>query len=125
MITFDECGEMLDEIADSMPQQLYRELNGGIVLQPNARLHPCAVNNDLYILGVYVHDNLGRYIVIYYGSFVKVLSNKPKAEYYSLLSKTLKHEVLHHNEFLAGCNDLVLYDDKHIEQYLKSHGYGE
>ena len=27
MITFDECGAMLDEIADSMPYELYRDLN--------------------------------------------------------------------------------------------------
>ncbi len=33
MITFDECGAMLDEIADSMPYELYRDLNGGISLK--------------------------------------------------------------------------------------------
>ena len=123
MITFEECGQMLDEIADALPTELYRELNGGIVLQPESRMHPCAVNNDLYILGVYKHDNLGRYIVIYYGSFVRVFKDKPKEEYYKHLKKTLKHEVLHHNEFLAGCKDLVFYDDKKIKEYLISRGY--
>lgn len=123
MITFEECGQMLDEIADELPKELYRELNGGIVLQPGFRLHPCAVNNDLYILGVYKRDNLGRYIVIYYGSFIKVFKNCSKEEYYKHLKKTLHHEVLHHNEFLAGCKDLVFYDDKRIEEYLKSRGY--
>lgn len=123
MITFEECGEMLDEIADSMPPELFRQLNGGVVLQPDFRLHPCALNNDLYILGVYVHDNLGRYIVIYYGSFIKVFGEKSKDFYYEKLKETLKHEVLHHNEFLAGCNDLVMYDDKQIADYLKRNGY--
>lgn len=123
MLSFDECATMLDEIADSLPKELYRELNGGVVLQPHSRLHPCAVDNDLYILGVYKRDNLGKYIVLYYGSFVKVFKNKTKEEYYEILKKTLCHEVLHHNEYLAGCNDLVLYDDERIAQYLNKKGY--
>ncbi len=123
MISYEECGEMLDEIADKLPRELYRELNGGIVLDRSFRVHPCAVNNDLYILGVYIRDNLGKRIVLYYGSFIRVFRNKSKEEYYAHLEKTLRHEVLHHNEFLAGCNDLVFYDDKRIEDYLRSKGY--
>lgn len=123
MISYEECGEMLDEIADELPVELYRELNGGIVLDRGHRIHPCAVNNDLYILGVYIRDTLGKRIVIYYGSFIKVFGNKTKEEYYERLKKTLRHEVLHHNEYLAGCNDLVFYDDKRIEEYLRSKGY--
>ena len=42
MITFDECGAMLDEIADSMPYELYRDLNGGISLLPQLKVHPKA-----------------------------------------------------------------------------------
>ena len=53
MITFDECGAMLDEIADSMPYELYRDLNGGISLLPQLKVHPKALNNDLFILGEY------------------------------------------------------------------------
>lgn len=123
MISYEECGEMLDEIADGLPSELYRELNGGVVLDRGFRMHPCAVNNDLYILGVYIRDNLGKRIVLYYGSFIKVFKNKTKDEYYTHLEKTLRHELLHHNEFLAGCDDLVFYDDKRIEQYLRSKGY--
>lgn len=125
MISYEECGEMLDEIADELPNELYRELNGGILLDHSYRMHPCAVNNDLYILGVYVRDNLGKRIIIYYGSFIRVFKNASKEEFYKHLKKTLRHEVLHHNEFLAGCNDLVFYDDKRIEEYLKSRGYGD
>lgn len=120
MITFDECGEMLDEIADSVPYELYRELNGGITLREETRLHPLAKNNDLYILGVYVHDNLGRYINIYYGSFIKVFANKSKSESYNELKRILLHEIRHHNEFLAGVDDLVLYDNEQIKNYLES-----
>lgn len=124
MISYEECGAMLDEIADELPVELYRELNGGILLDRGFRMHPCAVNNDLYILGVYVRDNLGKRIIIYYESFMRVFKNASKEELFKHLKTTLRHEVLHHNEFLAGCNDLVFYDDKRIEEYLRNRGYG-
>ncbi len=123
MITFDECGDMLDEIADSLPVELYRQLNGGIVLLPETKLHPCAVNNDLYILGVYIQDNLGKSIKIYYGSIMRVFPNKTKEEYKEILRKTLAHEIRHHNEYLAGVDDLILYDKQQISNYLHSKGY--
>lgn len=122
-MTYEECGAMLDDIADSLPLELYRELNGGIVLCPESRLHPLAVNGDLYILGVYVRDNLGRSIKIYYGSIVRVYRNLPNEKYREVLRKILVHEVRHHNEFLAGADDLIYYDDEQIAGYLKSKGY--
>ena len=56
MITFEECAAMLDEIADAMPYELYRELNGGISIVPQHKYHPVARNNDLYILGEYKRE---------------------------------------------------------------------
>lgn len=118
MYSFEECGEMLDEIADSMPYELYRELSGGMRLLPQSKLHPKAVANDLYILGEYHRNVLGRYIVFYYGSLVKCYGRLPRDEFYEMLRRTLAHEVKHHNEYLAGCDDLNLYDDKRIKDYL-------
>ena len=60
MITFDECGAMLDEIADSMPYELYRDLNGGISLLPQLKVHPKALNNELFILGGYRRNSLSN-----------------------------------------------------------------
>lgn len=37
MFTIEETNEMLDEIADSLPFELYRDLNGGIVLLPEEK----------------------------------------------------------------------------------------
>ena len=31
----------------------------------------------------------------------------------------LRHEVRHHNEYLAGTDDLELWDDEQIMQYLE------
>lgn len=120
MLTFEECGAMLDDIADEMPVELFRDLNGGIILLPQSKLHPCAVNNDLYILGEYRRDNLGKYIAIFYGSIYRIYGHLPKEQINYHLTRILHHEVRHHNEYLAGCNDLNLYDKKQINQYLQS-----
>ncbi|MDD6225426.1 MAG: metallopeptidase family protein [bacterium] len=122
MLTFEECGEMLDDIVDEMPRELFRELNGGVILMPQSKLHPCAVNNDLYILGEYRRDNLGKYIAVFYGSVATVYGNLPKEEIRTHLTKIMHHEVRHHNEYLAGCDDLGLYDKQQIQDYLQKKG---
>ena len=42
MLSQDEFLEMLDEIADEIPREFYHELNGGILLRPEAKLHPAS-----------------------------------------------------------------------------------
>lgn len=116
------CGQMLDQIADSMPTELYRELNAGISLVPQAKIHPAAVNNDLYILGEYVRDYIGKSIVFYYGSINHIYGSLPHDKIFRELEKIFHHELRHHNEFLAGCDDLGDYDYEQIVQYLKSNG---
>ena len=106
MITFDECGAMLDEIADSMPYELYRDLNGGISLLPQSKVPPKALHA----------------IVFYYGSINRVYGTLDKEEYRKKLVEILHHEVRHHNEYLAGCDDLGIYDKNQIEDYLRKHG---
>lgn len=124
MYSFEECGQMLDEIADSMPYELYRKLSGGLRLLPQMKLHPKAVANDLYILGEYHRNSIGRYIVFYYGSIARVYGHLPKDRFYEMLRRILAHELRHHNEYLAGCDDLNLYDDKRIKDYLIRKGVG-
>ena len=53
MISIEEMEVMLDEIAAGIPQEIYRELNGGIVLLPEVKLNNMSSKNDLYILGEY------------------------------------------------------------------------
>lgn len=121
MITFDECGVMLDEIADSMPYELYRDLNGGISLLPQLKVHPKALNNDLFILGEYIRNSLGNAIVFYYGSINRVYGSLDNEEYRKKLVEILHHEVRHHNEYLAGCDDLGFFDRNLIDDYLRKH----
>ena len=120
MYTIDETNDILDEIADSMPFELYRELSGGIILLPELKVHPKAVNNDLFILGEYCQSSIGKCIKIYYGSFQRIYSHLPFDQYREQLRKVLAHELRHHNETLAGTNDLVIYDHQQIAKYLAS-----
>ncbi|MDO4830640.1 MAG: metallopeptidase family protein [Clostridia bacterium] len=122
MITFEECAEMLDEIADSMPFELYRDLNGGISLLPQQKIHPKALHNDLFILGEYIRNSLGNAIVFYYGSISRVYGQLSKEKLYKQLVRILHHEVRHHNEYLAGCDDLCVYDKEQIDRYLEENG---
>ncbi len=121
MFTIEETNEMLNEIADTIPLELYRELSGGIILLPQAKIHPKAIDNDLFILGEYCISSIGKYIRIYYGSFASVYKHiTSKEQYYEHLRRVLVHELRHHNEELAGYKDLILYDDKQINSYLNS-----
>lgn len=122
-MTYEECGEILDQIADELPVELFRELNAGIVLRDEARLHPYAQDNDLYILGVYTRDNLGKSIKIYYGSIIRVYPSATLERYREILRRILVHEVRHHNEYLAGADDLIYYDDEQISDYLRNKGF--
>ena len=119
MITIEETGEILDEIAEELPAEFYEKLNGGILLLPEVKMHPESKNNDLYIMGQYHHDSvMGRYIQIYYGSFAKIYGDLPREEYKEKLRRTLLHEFTHHIEGLAGECGLELKDK--IEDILNN-----
>ncbi len=120
MISLDEMDVMLDEIATEFPQELYKELNGGILLLPEAKLNPIGRANDLYILGEYHHNgNMGRYICIYYGSFMQIYGHLSPQKLKDRLTHTLKHEFTHHLESLAGEKDLEIEDAKYLMNYLR------
>ncbi len=120
MITLEEMEVMLDNIANDFPQELYKELNGGIILLPETKRSPKAKKNDLYILGEYNSGgNMGRYIIIYYGSFSQVYGHLNKENLKEQLIHVLKHEFTHHLESLAGERDLEIQDDQEMQDYLK------
>lgn len=120
MFTFEEVACMLDEIADSMPYELYRDLNCGISLLPQEKQHPQSRHNDLFILGEYIQNSLGNAIVIYYGSVMRVYRRHSREALIKELDRILRHELRHHNEYLAGTDDLELWDDEQITEYLRN-----
>jgi len=120
MITFDEVGEILDELAEELPEEFHQELNGGIVLLPGTKLHPRSADpRRLYILGEYHHRprGLGRYIVIYYGSFVRLYGTADPERQRKELRRVLRHEFTHHIESLAGERGLEVKDAIAMARY--------
>jgi len=120
MVTIDEAQAMLDEIAESLPEAFYNELNGGILLLPDVRFSDYARKDDLYILGEYVRDHvMGRLINIYYGSFERVYGHLTPEGFKRQLRETLLHEFTHHMESLAGERGLEKKDEVDLQRYLR------
>ncbi len=119
MVTIDEAHAMLDEIAESLPPEFYRELNGGIVLLPDVKTSEYARNGDLYIMGEYHRGGpMGRWISIYYGSFEQAHGHLPPEAFREKLRETLLHEFTHHLESLAGERGLEVWDEERLREYL-------
>ena len=122
MITIDETHEMLDKISCELPEEFYRDLNGGILLLPQEKLSPAAVADDLYILGEYVYStSMGRLIYIYYGSFARMFGHLNRDSFEERLRETLYHEFTHHMESLAGERGLEKKDELQLREYKKRH----
>jgi hypothetical protein len=115
MLSFDQVGDLLDELAGEFPQEFYTELNGGISLLPEAKLNEEA-GPDLYILGEYCQDAMGRYINIYYASFAALYGDLSDGELEDELYATLSHEFTHHMESMAGERGLEIRDEEYLEQ---------
>lgn len=110
-LTFEQVGELLDRLAEPFPEALFEGLNGGVNLLEEAVPDPEFPKGEMYILGEYCDDLLGRYINLYYGSFAALA----EAEDWTLddwaeeLRQTLSHELTHHMETRGGLHAL---DDK-------------
>lgn len=118
MITIEEMQTMLDEIAAEFPPEFFAELNGGIALLYQAKHHEEDPDGELYTLGMYHHGGgMGRYISIYYGSFMCVYGHLDREKFKEKLRSTVRHEFRHHFESLAGDDDLERLDRKYIDDY--------
>jgi len=122
MVTIDEAEIMLEEIAEELPKEFYNKLNGGILLLPDVKLHPARHADDLYIMGEYHRSmDMGRYIVIYYGSFERAYGHLSADNMREQLRKTLVHEFTHHIEGLAGEKGLEIKDAQAMARYRNRH----
>ena len=119
ILSFDEAGDLLDQMAEEFPEEFYQELNGGISLLPEVREDP--QGQDLYIMGEYCNDMMGKYINLYYGSFAALAEteNWTEEDWEDELYTTLAHEFTHHIEGLAGERGLEIKDELQMEQYRR------
>ncbi|AOY78273.1 hypothetical protein CLFO_02460 [Clostridium formicaceticum] len=120
--SIDEVHDMLDEIAEEIPKDFFRELNQGILLLPQHKIHPESRARDkLYIMGEYHKNITGRQIIIYYGSFKRFYQEISKERLYQKLKDTLLHEFTHHLESLAGEKGLEIKDARDLYKYKNRH----
>ena len=114
-LSFDEAAQRLDRIAESFPEALFRDLNGGVNLQEEALPDP-EFPEELYIMGEYCTDMLGQYINLYYGSFAALAEQEEwtEADWEDELRTTLSHELTHRMEQLGGLHGLDDRDDEEM-----------
>lgn len=115
ILSIDAVNDILDEMAEGFPAVLFEELNGGVNLLEEAMPDPEFPEGEMYFLGEFCDDCLGRYINLYYGSFVALAEREDWTEddWRRELRETLAHELTHHMESRAGTHAL---DDKDAEE---------
>ena len=129
ILSLDEVGEILDEMAETFPEVFYRDLNGGISLLPEAVEDPEFPPGEIYIMGEYCNDQMGLYINLYYGSFAALAEKEEwtREDWEDELYTTLAHEFTHHIEGLALENGLDRKDEQELAEfraYYREH-YGK
>ena len=109
--SYQQMGDWLEEIAQQFPDAFFEDLDGGIQLEEEALSDPDFPPGEMYIMGEYIHDLLGRYILLYYGSFAALLSDEDEEVWKDEIFATVAHEFTHHLEETAGLHAL---DDKDL-----------
>ena len=121
ILTYEQMGDLLEEVAAQFPDALFQDLNGGIQLEEEALPDPDFPEGEMYIMGEYCHDMLGRYILLYYGSFAAVLAEEEKSVWREELFDTIAHEFTHHMEDTAMLHALDDKDAEFLRQALEEY----
>ena len=108
-----------------LPEYVFEELSGGVLVDAGTYLHPARVADDLYIFVSYSADPVfGKQIVLYYGSFAAVLGDSSESAYREKIRETVRHEFLHHLETRAGLyskGTLAEEDAIKMQEYYNAH----
>ena len=118
MVSMERFEEITYDLADKLPEEFFRELSGGVQVKEEAKLHPASIGQELYIMGEYRrHPHLGRFVVLYYGSFCRCYRGMDEAAVEKEIWRVLRHEFRHHLESLAGERDLEIEDARKLARY--------
>ena len=120
--SYEQMGDWLEEIAAQFPEAFYEELDGGIQLEEAALPDPDFPEGEMYVMGEYVHDFLGRYILLYYGSFAALLAEEDEDVWRDEIFATVAHEFTHHMEDTAMLHDLDDADAEFLRQAMELYG---
>lgn len=123
-MTIDEVMDFLDETAEQFPPALFDELNGGVNLLEDTVPDPDFPEGEMFILGEYCNDMMGRYINLYYGSFAALARQEDwdRETWEAELRTTLSHELTHHMEQRSGLHALDDRDAEELEQWREEFG---
>ncbi len=122
MISFERFEELTYELAEMLPVEFFRKLDGGVMAREMTKIHPAAQDDDLLILGEYHMDpHLSRFVVLYYGSFMRAYGHLDEERLRKEMWRVMRHEFRHHLESLAGENSLEVEDAVRIAAYKQSH----
>lgn len=124
VLSFEQAGDLLDKLAESFPEALFDELNGGVNLLEEAVPDQEFPEARVYVLGEYCNDLLGRYINLYYGSFAAMAENEDwtEADWEEELRQTLSHELTHHMEGRSGLHALDDKDEAEMAAWREEYG---
>ena len=124
LLTIDEVNDLLDDMADAIPEGLFDGLNGGVNLLEEAEPDPEFPPGEMYILGEYRDDLLGNYINLYYGSFAAIAEREEGDDetWEQELRVTLAHELTHHMELRSGLHALDDRVEEELEAFRREFG---
>lgn len=122
ILTYEQMGDLLEEVAAQFPDIFFQDLNGGIQLEEDALPDPDFPEGEMYIMGEYCHDLLGRYILLYYGSFAALFAEEEEDVWREELFATIAHEFTHHMEDTAMLHALDDKDAEFLRQALEEYG---
>ncbi len=98
----DAFRRVVDQVLSGLPSDLFRNLNGGVLVLPGTK-----ADGDFLVMGEYIEDPaMGNLIALYYGSFVEELGDAPDSEWAEEIEETVLHEFRHHVELMAGVDFL-------------------
>lgn len=94
---------------EDLPPGILAHLNGGILIRPERKSL-----RGFVTLGTYNYQpkSLGRFILIYYGSFKAIYGRSNVNSIKKKLRETICHELLHHWESLSGTNSMAKEEAK-------------
>lgn len=108
---------LADRLMDQVPPPVLEGLNGGVTVRRRGMRKP-GDPEGVYVLGEYITDPvMGRYIVLYFGSFAALFADEPEPVWEAELWSTIKHELRHHLEHQAGERDLDLEDEADVARF--------
>lgn len=125
MISIERFNEIVEEELKLLPEYVFEELNGGVIVDEKANLHPERVADDLYIMGTYsTSPVMGKQIVLYYGSFANTMPYADEETLRLKIRDTIRHEFRHHMETRAGFfgkGTLIDEDKRDMDRYFLMH----